>query len=51
MLCLRVAPSRVSDWIDLPVLERIQMGDGAFEFKDYYDSTMLVLRSTSEEQR
>ena len=51
MLCLRVIPSRVNDWIDLPALERIQMGDGAFEFKDYYDASMLVLRSSSEEQR
>lgn len=51
MLCLRVVPSRVNDWIDPPALERIQMGDGAFEFKDYYDASMLVLRSSSEEQR
>ena len=40
----------VNDWIDLPALECVQMSDSAFEFKDYYDVSMLMLRSASEEQ-
>ena len=45
VLCLRVIPSPVSDWIDLPELTSIQMGDGAIAFSGA--SSTLIMRSAS----
>ena len=46
MLCLRVIDCTVSDWIDLPELTSIQMGEDAFQFKNDA-STTLIMRSDS----
>ena len=37
----------VSDWIDLPELTSIQMGENAFYFKDDIESSTLAMRSNS----
>ena len=44
LLCLRVDSCPSTHWIDLPELESIQMGEGAFYFKDDKASS-LIMRS------
>ena len=43
--CSRVAVACGSDWIDLPALEKIEMGKNAFRFRENVESSTLVLRS------
>lgn len=45
MLCLRVVSSHLSDWLDLPELESIEVGYQAFRFNEDDYSTELILRS------
>ena len=45
--CLRVIDCGVSDWIDLPELTSIQMGESAFYFYYNDESSTLIMRSDS----
>ena len=45
VLCLRVNDCDVSDSLDLPELTSIQMGGGAFQFKQNDASSTLIMRS------
>ena len=45
VLCLRVIDCDVSDWLDLPELTSIQIGQDTFEFKYGDASTTLIMRS------
>ena len=45
--CLRVIDCDVSDWIDLPELTSIQMGESAFYFYYNDESSTLIMRSDS----
>ena len=50
MLCLRVNPSEVVWWIDLPELTSIRLGNNAFNFKDD-ESSELIMRSGDNEMK
>lgn len=43
--CLRVDDVLSTDYIDLPLLEAIQLGNHALHFKYNDDSTTLIMRS------
>ena len=43
--CLRVDDVLSTDYIDLPLLEAIQLGNHALHFKHNDDSTTLIMRS------
>lgn len=43
--CLRVGAALLTDYIDLPLLEAIQLGNHALHFKKNDDSTTLIMRS------
>ena len=45
VLCLRVIDCDVNDWLDLPELTSIQMGNNAFRFKENDASSTLIMRS------
>lgn len=43
--CLRVDDVLSTDYIDLPLLEAIQLGNHALHFKHNDDSTTLIMHS------
>lgn len=43
--CLRVGAALLTDYIDLPLLEAIQLGNHALHFKKNDDSTTLIMHS------
>ena len=43
--CLRVGAALLTDYIDLPLLEAIQLGNNAFRFRNNSDSTTLIMHS------
>ena len=45
VLCLRVNDCDVGDWLDLPELTSIQMGDSAFHYASSLELKSIVIYS------
>ena len=51
VLCLRVNGLKREWWLDLPELISIRLGEDAFQFNEYDDSSELIMRSGYDEMK